>query len=120
MGLYKEIKTKLNFNVLNENDIELTVTSFPGVRVATTANSNGVQVWNNETLSIGNSNLKGTLVRLISITEDRTEGGIQVTLSIKQKEGENLSYIFPDDFTGSPDFDENDQMPTFYTYINFK
>lgn len=120
MGLYKESKTKLNFTVLNENDIELTVTSSPGVRVSTTVNSNNVKVWNDETKEIGNSNLKGKLVRFISVTEDRTGAGIKITLLVKQKDGESLTYNFPNDFTGTPDYDENDEMPTFYTYINFK
>lgn len=120
MGLYKESKTKLNFTVLNENDIELTVTSSPGVRVSTTVNSNNVQLWNDESKVIGNSNLQGKQVRCISVTEDRTGAGIVVTVLVKQKDGESLSYIFPDDYTGTPDFDENDEMPTFYTYINFK
>lgn len=120
MGLYKESKTKLNFTILNENDIELTVTSSAGVRASTSVNSNNVLVWNNETKVIGNTNLKGKLVRFITVTEDRTGGSIEVTLLVKQKDGESLRYIFPDDFTGSPDYDENEEMPTFYIYINFK
>ena len=118
MGLYKENKTKLKFQLKNDNDIELAITCSPGARVNTNVNSNGVNIWNGEKKSIGNSSLKGKRVRLISITEDRTNQGIIITFTFTQKDGEILTYVFPDDFTGEPEFDTDDDMPTFYLYLN--
>ena len=81
-------------------------------------NSNNIQLWNGEKKSIGNSSLKGKRVRLISVTEDRTNQGITVAFTVTQKDGESLTYVFPDDFTGEPEFDTEDDMPTFYIYLN--
>jgi len=122
MSEYVEIKNKLNFKVSNNNnpvflrvDCEYqTIVSVAFYTDKINSVDCGIEA------KIGDApEIRGKSIDFNGSPVNPNQGSIRIIHTIYQKGGDKLIYIFPDDFTGEPAFDENDDQPNYVFDVNF-
>lgn len=69
---------------------------------------------------IGNtSELKGKNITFNGASGNPDGGKIRIIHTCYEIGGNTLTYIFPDDYTGIPPYDENDKEPSYKFFIKF-
>ncbi len=73
-----------------------------------------------EQITIGNGDeLKDQIIEFNGASGNPDDSLIKVTHIIEEEDGDSMSYTFPDDFTGTPDFDDDDDEPSYTFYVHF-
>jgi hypothetical protein len=72
-----------------------------------------------ETIGTGSA-MNGKTLKFHGASGNPGGDPVKVVHTIYQEDGEELVYTFPDDYTGTPDFDPNDQNPSYVFYVKFK
>lgn len=65
------------------------------------------------------SKLKGLKITFNGGSGNPDGGRIKIIHTFYEKDGKKLLYIFPDDYTGNPAFDENDKEHSYKFYVKF-
>ncbi|OFX28206.1 MAG: hypothetical protein A2X08_10515 [Bacteroidetes bacterium GWA2_32_17] len=122
MSVYKEKKEKNILTISNlNNPIKLKVDCQYGTISEVTFNHNELKtVGCGENKIVGSaSELKGKTINFNGASGNPSGGQIKIIHTIYEEGGNELIYIFPDNYSGNPYFDENDQEPSYKFYINF-
>jgi hypothetical protein len=122
MAIYVETKSKLNFNVSNSaNLVKIKVDCYNGTVASVNGNhpnSDAIHCGEVQELGVASDIGDGT-IRFNCAANNPGGEAIKIKHTIYEEGGESLTYIFPDDYTGTPDFDENDEHVDYKFYINF-
>jgi hypothetical protein len=122
MPIYKEDE---NRNILQvsgtANPVYLKVDCQYGTFAEVTFDHNGLKTAGcGEEISIGPaSELKGLKITFNGSSGNPEGGRIRIIHTFYEKGGLPLVYIFPDDYTGTPPFDENDKEPSYKFYVKY-
>lgn len=129
MPIYEEKKDKLKLDVFDSDQlVKITVDTYHGTTVYVSVYLSGEisktvpDPDNNDerTIVIGKaSELKGKTIRFTGAA--RNPDGNQIKISHKIFEGDDnsLIYTFSDDYTGTNNYDNSDQVPTYRFYVTF-
>jgi hypothetical protein len=122
MSIYTE---KLEKNSLKVSDSSNLVMFKVDCQYGTTASvafyQNGLKkVRCGKEVTIGKaSDLNGLTISFNGSSGNPGKGQIKIIHTFYEEGGTKLIYIFPDDYTGSPDFNEQDAQPSYEFYIKF-
>ena len=122
MAIFTEQKEKLNLQLSDsDNDVNITVDCFNGTIASVAFNNNRiVLVHCGETMLIGKaSRLKGKMIKFNGSADNPDGNAIKVTHNIFEVEGNQIDYTFPDDYTGDPPYDSDDDNPSYTFFVNF-
>jgi hypothetical protein len=123
MAVYIEKKEKLNlFLSDSDNEVKITVNCYYGAMAAVSFYQDGLKtVRCGETKVIGKaSELKGKSVEFNGKANNPGGNNVKVEHKIHEVSENSIIYIFPDDYTGSPDYDPNDENPNYKFFVNME
>jgi len=122
MGEYVEIKDKNVLKVSNtKNPVKIRIECQYGT-------ISGVSFYNEKLITVecGGEVIVGEARKMHNKTIEFNgssgnpdEGEIKIIHTIYEEGGNEIVYTFPDDYTGNPDFDENDPEPSYVFYVKF-
>jgi len=122
MGEYTE-KTKKNLLILSSSDgnVSLTVDCQFGTISEVSFYHNELKTAGcGETVIIGTaSSLKGKTIEFNGASGNPSGGQIKIIHTVKEESGKSISYTFPKDYNGSPEFDDSDKEPSYVFYVKF-
>ncbi|MFC2152019.1 hypothetical protein ACFLSE_05775 [Bacteroidota bacterium] len=123
MPQYKEKKDKNNLTVSNtDNSVKIKVDCQYGTIAFVSFNGEDeiktVECGKEEVIGKANK-LKGKSVKFSCTSSNPDDGQIKIIHTIYETGGNKLIYTFPDDYTGTPDFHEDDKEPFYKFYCNF-
>lgn len=122
MSVYAEKENKLVLEVTSsDKPIAIKVDGDYGTKGRVIFRHNGPKkVKSGQTLIIDTAaKLKGTTLEFTGGCENPSGGEIRIIHTLFEKDGKEIKYAFPDDYTGEPDFDETDQEPDYTFFIKF-
>lgn len=122
MSIYKEKKERLNLKLSDsDNDVNITVDCFNGtVASVTFKNPKILEVHCGETKRIGKSSgLRGKTIKFSGAANNPDGNKIKITHKIFEVGKDQITYTFPDDYSGVPPYDNNDDNPSYTFYVNF-
>jgi hypothetical protein len=122
MPVYKELERRNILEISGSNSpVYFKVDCQYGTITEVTFDYKGLR-----TVGCGEEVLIGTAAELkgIKITFNGSSGNpgggrIKIIHTFYEKDGKKLIYIFPNDFTGKPVFNENDKEPSYKFYVIF-
>lgn len=122
MPIYEEIEDKLKLNVSDTNQsVKISVDSYHGT-VASVSFDNGIikTVHAGETTEVGKaSELKGKSIEFSCSANNPDGDQIKITHTIFENEGNAIIYSFPDDYTGTNNYDNSDENPSYAFLVTF-
>lgn len=123
MAIYKEQPSKLN-HVLSDSDnpVKIKIDCFYGTVASVSFYHNGLKSINcGETTVIGKaSELKGVTIEFNGAANNPDGQAVKVSHTIFEENGNTTTYTFPNDYTGTPEFDPNDENPDYKFFVNFR
>lgn len=122
MAIYKEKKEKLNLNVSNSNnEVKISVDCYNGTTTQVSIDTGSLVIAGcSETKVIEKASfLKGKTLEFSCAANNPDSNQIKVIHKIFEAGGNEITYIFPDDYTGEPAYDKNDDNPSYTFYVNF-
>lgn len=123
MEQYKEEKDKNILEVSNSNNsIKLKVDCQYGTiaSVGFIHNGRSKKVRCRKKKVIGSAaELKGKTFKFKGASGNPNRGQIKIIHTAFEEGGNELIYTFPDDYSGTPNFEEDDQEPSYQFYIKF-
>ena len=124
MSVYKEIKEKYNL-LLTDPDklVTIKITCYNGTTVRMLTSVTGYNILQCGDLHVlGRADqLNGKTVRFDGVCKNPDGQKIKIKHKIYESGGEDeVKYIFPDDYTGSPEFDESDAEPHYRFYVTMR
>ena len=107
MPLYKEKDDKLTFHLSDSGSVKIKVDCFNGTIVKVRFHFNDFKSAEcGQTVEIGPSTgLKDKSIKIKVSAQNPDKGKIKVQHTIFDDAGNTISYIFPDDFTGMPAYE---------------
>lgn len=115
MAIYNEKPEKLSLSLSSSsNKVTLTLNTYHGTvsGVSWIFNDIDFRSKKGEPVEMGTAaQLKGKTIYFDGSSNNPSNGKIKVECIIKEENGNTLTYIFPDDFEGSPAFDTTDAHP---------
>ena len=120
---YVEKESRLNLDVTNsDNEIKFQIDCFNGTQANVSLfNGDEKELLCGEAKSIGKASaLKGKTVFVIGAADNPDGEAIKIVHKIFETNGNSLTYIFPDDYTGTPQFDKKDDHPDYKLFINLR
>ena len=122
MPIYEENEDKLNLDVSDsEQSVKITVDTYHGT-VASVSFDNGTikTVNGGETLEIGKaSELKGRSLEFSGSANNPDGDEIKITHIVFEDDNQPIIYTFPEDYTGTNNYDSSDENPTYVFLVNF-
>lgn len=122
MEIYKENPDKLNFTLNDsENDVTISLDCFHGTVGSVSFFYKGLKnIVCGKTIVIDTaSELKGKTIPFKGKANNPDGNTIQLKHTIRQGEENILEYTFPDDYSGTPDYDETNENPNYEFSVNF-
>jgi len=123
MPIYKERDDKLELIVDNsDNMVKIKVDCYNGTLISLSYDNGNIRtVHCGETEEIGDAeDLKiKSPIEFVGSASNPDGEKIKVEISIFDDDDHSISYTFPDDYTGSPEYDDNDENPTYRFFVNF-
>lgn len=121
MSEYNEQDRKLTFSTSSNRNINLSVDCQLGTIAEVSFYTDELKtVGCGDTVKIGNSDeLKNKRIEFNGASGNPESNPVKVIHTIEEEEGEKISYTFPDDYTGTPEFNEDDQEPSYVFYVHF-
>jgi len=132
MPIYKEKKDKLKLNISDsEESVKITVDTYHGTNVSVRVSLSGEinkkvpdpdnpDDDTNNTIVIGKaSDLIGKTIRFTGSARNPDGDQIKVSHSIFEGDDNSLIYTFPNDYTGTNNYANSDQVPTYRFYVTF-
>ncbi len=124
MALYKENENKLKLNVSDtRNDVFVKLDCYHGTMGWVTFYYKGVQRTDcgGEPATVGEASFLKGKSRIFTLSMNNPGGTpVKAKLTWFEQGSESLEYAFPDDYTGSPEFDKQDEHPTLKVRVEFK
>jgi len=122
MAIYTEQRIKLNLNLTNSNNlVKIEVNCYNGtVASVNPGQRNQSPIHCGETRTLGKaSDLKGKTVRFNCAANNPDEDEIKIEHIIFEEDENSIEYTFPNDYTGTPNFNKNDEHLNYKFYVNF-
>jgi hypothetical protein len=122
MPIYKEKKEKLTLEIIsNERPVNIRVACYYGTTSEISYYLNDLkEVPIGEEVKLGTgSELKGKRLLFTSAASNKDGLEIKLDFTLTQEGTEPLTYTFPEDYTGTPDFNTEDQEPTHQFHVKF-
>ncbi len=122
MSVYDEKMDKFSFITSNSGKpVKLKVETHYGTLVSVALKKEStITVHEDEEKEIGNNgDLKGKTMIFAGVSGNPDNGQIKIIHTISQQDGNTISYTFPDDYTGSPNFNNSDKQPSYFFYVKF-
>ncbi len=122
MPIYEENENKLNLDVSDsEQLVKITIDSYHGTVASVSFDHGTIKTVNGgETLEIGKaSELKGSSLEFTGSANNPDGNDIKIRHTIFEFEDQPLIYTFPDDYTGTNNYDSSDENPTYVFLVNF-
>ena len=123
MAVYKELEEKLKLALSDsDSDVKIKVDCYNGTVAAVSFYINGLKKARcGKTEVIGKaSELKGTQVEFNGAANNPGDGEIKIEHSIYMESGNSITYTFPDDYTGAPPFDSDDENVGYKFHVNME
>ena len=121
--MFTEKKDKLNLNVSNSNnEIKISVDCFNGTIAQVSVDPGKLIIIGcGETKVIGiASALNGKTLEFNGDADNPNNNPIKVRHKIYEVGGNEITYTFPDGYTGVPAYDNTDSNPSYTFFVNFK
>ncbi|MBL4708214.1 MAG: hypothetical protein JKY48_07225 [Flavobacteriales bacterium] len=122
MPIYREKENKLNLTVSDsDNIVSIEIECQNGTIASAAFTSNAavnVTCGNSATVSTA-SNLKDDYDIFSCIASNPNGDEIKVVHTIKEANGQEIKYTFPDDYTGSTPYNTTDLTPSYEFTVNF-
>lgn len=121
-GIYREKGDKLTlFLSQNENAVKIKIKCFNCTFGKLRFHFNDfIGVDFGETKVIGKSNLlKDKTIKFKAVAQNMDENNIKIIHTIYEENGNSLSYTFPDDYTGTPQYNNSSQIIDYEFTVKF-
>jgi hypothetical protein len=120
MPIYVENPDKLNLQISDSQiDVIIKVNCYCGTRTTVAFESGYAKC--KKSVVIGKaSELKGQTVLFSGSAYNALDNNIRVKHTIQEENGNELIYIFPDDYAGNPEYPLSDENPTYEFTVNFE
>ena len=123
MAIFTEKSDKLNLSVSGtDNLVKITVNCFNG-----TLNKLSFYWKKSRLVSCGQTieidtakELKNKKIEFTGLASNPGADNIKIEHLIFEENGNTIRYIFPDEYTGTPAFDNNESTPTYTFIVNFQ
>ncbi|MEO8066478.1 MAG: hypothetical protein ABI599_02170 [Flavobacteriales bacterium] len=121
--LYKEKDDKLCLDVpATDKTVTLEVTCFNATTAKVSYYYSGLKVANcGDAVDVGIANtLKGAKRAYNGNGSNPLGGKFKVKHVFTSPNGKKLTYVFPDDYTGTPAYNADDELPDYRFIVNFR
>jgi len=123
MSIYKEQKNKLNLDLSDsEKKVKIKIDCYNGTIGSVSFYHNNPKTLKcGQTRVIGKAkDLKNKNIEFNGAANNPDGEDIKIVHTIFEENGETITYSFPENFSGNPDFDPNDEHPDYKFFLNLR